>query len=132
MKNRRVVSWVLVSLVAVGACAGDTSVEDVETKDAGEMGAGETDDIETIRSELTVAQRVLTFERVSSTPSQSDWILGPGSSGTISSTTTRTEGARALQIANLGFAQLQSVLIGPVGQFTPSTATFFCSRRKKV
>src|SRR5262245_35893344 len=81
MKNARgFVPWVLGGLLAVAACAGDTSLqEDLEAQDGG------TEDIETIMSELTVAQRVLTFERVSGTPSLSDWILGPGSTGTISS-----------------------------------------------
>ncbi len=58
MKNgKRVVRCVLVGLLAVSGCVSDKSLENVEAED-----------IETIQSALTTAQRVLTFERVSATP----------------------------------------------------------------
>jgi RHS repeat-associated protein len=59
--------------------------------------------------------RVLGFERVSATPSASDWTLASGSSGVLSQATAHTEGARSLGVANVGWAQLVSARIGPLG-----------------
>jgi hypothetical protein len=68
---------------------------------------------------LSTVERVLGFERVASTASQSDWFFGPGSTGSITPSTTRTEGATSLQLANVAWAQLQSVRLGPLGQIAP-------------
>jgi hypothetical protein len=102
--NQVVRTCSLLAAGTLGACSGEiTPPEEVETAQQG----------------LMTFQRVLGYE----TPSV-DWLLGPGSSATVSSTTTHTEGATALRVANFGWAQLQSARIGPIGSFSPSTASF--------
>jgi hypothetical protein len=90
----------LPALVALACSAGDGGDEPLSNSELG----------------LSTADRVLGFEQVSGTPAQSDWILGPGSSGSVTSSTTRSEGSTSLQLSNVGWAQLQSVRIGPLGQ----------------
>jgi len=105
-KNRLVRRLVLPALAAL-ACSG---IDDSEST------------LSTFELGISV-DRVLGFEVVSSNPAQSDWVFGPGSSGSLSSSTTHTEGLKSLQISNLGWAQVQSTRIGPLGQ-VGANATF--------
>jgi len=105
-RNRLVRRLVLPALAALACSGGDASEESLSTLELG----------------ISVDQ-VLGFEVVSSNPAQSDWVFGPGSSGSLSSSTTHTEGLKSLQISNLGWAQIQSTRIGPLGQ-VGANATF--------
>lgn len=105
--RRRFARILIIPAVAALACSGG----DVPDEPVG-----------LLQQRLTTVERVLGFEKVSSNASQSDWFFGPGSTGTISSSTTHTEGVTSLQIANVGWAQVQSVRVGPLGQVA-TTAT---------
>jgi len=98
-RNRLVRRLILPALAALACSGGDASEESLSIVESG----------------ISVDQ-VLGFEVVSSNQTQSDWILGPGSSGSLSSSTTHTQGLKSLQISNLGWAQIQSTRIGPLGQ----------------
>jgi hypothetical protein len=108
--KRSLIQIALVSALAALACSGfDESVDEP---------------LSSVSLGISTAERVLAYERVASTPSQSDWSFGPGSSGSISSSSTiRSEGSTSLKLSNVGWAQLQSVRIGPLGQ-VGSNATF--------
>ena len=69
------------------------------------------------RQALTTNERILGFERVSATPSESDWLTTGGS---LSSASPATEGAHALGIANIGWAQLESSPLSALGSVSTS------------
>jgi hypothetical protein len=71
----------------------------------------------------SLAQRILGCERVSSTPSQSDWTLASGSSGALSSSSQHTEGSKSLGISNLGYAKIVSAPMDALGAVS-STLSF--------
>src|SRR5690349_7341653 len=83
-------------------------------------GGGSDEYVSGVALGLSTVDRVLGFEQVSATPAQSDWTLGPGSSGTLTSSSTHSEGSSSLQLSNVGWAQIQSVRIGPLGQVATS------------
>lgn len=100
--NRKFVLGV-VCLVVVGAACG-------EQRDTGE-------DVGVSQQRLSSNQHILGFERVSSDPTQSDWVT---TGGGLSSSATFTEGSHALGIANIGWAQLTSAPLSALGSVSSS------------
>ena len=72
----------------------------------------DNEDLSEQRQNLTSNDRILGFERVSATPAQSDWTT---TGGALSASASATQGAKALGLANIGWAQLQSAPLSALG-----------------